>query len=135
MGLYANLTMEMKLIGQGRPLTIVRTPFSPNTFATTSPPAALTINSPGQIEKIQLQPGLTTITPPNNYLNQFSGPYYWIFVPPTTSTNTKALLGAPTDQGLYLVPNLPIVLALRQGVVPTLIMYSANAELCDSLFI
>lgn len=133
---FANLTMSICLTGGPRPVTVTRTPFSPNSFsaAQTSPPAALSTSSQAICMKMQLQAGNNTIVLPGAYLTGFSGPYYFILVPPSASTNSKSLRGATTDQGVYLVPNVPLVFAFPPNPTPMFI-WSGAAELCDVMFI
>lgn len=136
MAKYANLTMSVALSSGGRPVTITRTPFSGQSYSNTSPPAALSTSTQAIFTRQQLQAGNNQITLPQSYLTGFQGPFYWILIPPSTSTNSKALRGAPTDTGWALVPNIPLVYAFPVvGVTPSIYIWSLAAELCDSVFI
>ena len=131
---YANLTLSVALTGSGRPLTITRAPFAVQAFPNTAPPASLSTNSVATVEQIQLQPGNNQIVVPSTYLTGYAPLYYWLLIPPNNSTNPKSLRGAITDQGVWLVTNLTLVLAMPTTPT-TMWIYSGNAEVCDSVWI
>ena len=129
----ANLNLRIQLSGSGRPLVIQRQPISNFQFSTTSPPSALSVNSPVTCSKLQLQPGNNLITIVPSYITG-AVVYYCIIAPPSTSTNVKLLRGSTSDYGVSLNPAMPLILAF--GNSPTnFYIASAAAELVDMVII
>ena len=115
MAVYANLTLRLEQVGNGFRGVITRVPVTISSLGTTGAPAALNTNSIGDLGSVQLQPGDVTITMPQAYTQAFPV-FYYILVPPTTSINGKILKGNSGDVGVSLVPNLPLILAVGQGL-------------------
>ena len=130
MALQANLTLRVDTVGNGFRGTITRVPVTISSLGTTGAPAALNTNSIGDLGSIQLQPGDCTITLPQAYTQSFPV-FYYILVPPTSSINGKILKGNSGDVGLSLVPNLPMVLAVGQGL-QSFIVNSLLSETCQA---
>ena len=128
MAIYANLTIFVTLTGNGVRSAITRVPVTISSLGTTGAPAALSTNSTGDLGFIQLQPGDNTINMPSSFTQAYQS-YYFVLVPPTTSINGKILKGNSGDVGVSLVPNLPLVLAVGQGL-QSFIINSLLSEAC-----
>jgi hypothetical protein len=121
--------MQIAVVGDGRRYTVTRTPVSMNGTSTISPPAIMNANSPAELSWVQLQPGNIQIYLPNYYTPSY--PFFYVILsPPTSSTNGKSLKGVIGDQGISLVPNLPVVLAIGPNT-NNIVIQSQVAEQLD----
>jgi hypothetical protein len=115
MSRYANLTLRVDFVGDGRRGTVTRIPVTISSLGTTGAPAALNTNSITQLSYLQLQPGDVKVTMPAAFTGAYTYAYF-VMSPPTASTNAKQLKGNTGDTGVSLVPNLPLVWALGPNV-------------------
>jgi hypothetical protein len=127
MSRFANLTLRIEMVGDGRRGSITRVPVTISSLGTTGAPAALNTNSITELSYLQLQPGDVTVNLPAAFTGAYQY-FYFVMSPPTSSTNGKLLKGNAADTGVSLVPNLPLVWALGPNVTSFIISSQTSEQ-------
>ena len=137
---FSNLTITVAIVGDGRNDMVQLMPISPTQFATTSPPGALSQNSPAACTSVTLVPGDNKVVGVGDiqtlYVNRGYTPGYVIVKPPDPSTNVKVVKGANTDTGWQMANNIPLMFALPPNVANWgLFIHSVGTETVDLIVV
>lgn len=114
---YADLTVSLRLRGDGRDDNFICRPVSQQSFVAWAPPGALNPSSMMFRQRLSQSAGNKTIVPAGALATY--APWtatYVAVVPPVNSIISKTMKGVNGDVGVPLIPWLPNIIALPSPI-------------------